>query len=308
MYYPYLRGKQFELLALRDFAKLISSKGRVFPIVEPVRRSFRGIQLALPALHGAAIPLAVVLNPQVGELEGDAEFVLKELGPELSGCTPAFIINRNVAEIRRQIERHGLRQVMLIRLPSAVDTDEEIEQLVSMDAVKALLVGDRFKSLRRKMKGLNKEVVMFSDYFAPLGKNSDYVGVPEEMFSEDYWYYHEEGYQGISDYTVLPSSFQEGGRLPYAIAIHLTCVREKRVFVEHFVSDSNSDTSNIQGKFAEAANKALTFFNNPAEDSAALGMLRDYVRREEYPGLGMLKKISILHHMELVSKILEAER
>ena len=197
---------------------------------------------------------------------------------------------------------------MLVRLPSAIDADEEIEQLVSISAVKTLLVGDRFKSLRRKMKGLNKEVVMFSDYFAPQGKNSDYVGMPEEMFSEDYWYFLDEGYQGISDYTVLPSSYQEGGRLPYAIAIHLTCVKGERMFVEHFVSDSNSDTSNIQGKFAEAANKALAFFKDPAKDTVALQMLREYVRRAEYPGLGMLKKISILHHMELVADILGAKR
>lgn len=304
MYYPYLRGKQFELLALRDFAEHVPNNRNVTPIVEPVRKTFKGIQLALPVLHRYEVPVGVVLNPQVGELVGDCDFVLNELKESSKIYRPAFIIYQNATKIRAIIEREGLEDVLLLRHPSAVDPDTEVEKLVSMDAVSTLLIGDKFKGLRRAMGTLKKEAVLWGDYFNPLVKNADYLNVPEEMFTEDFWYYNDEGYNGISDYTVLPSAFAEGGSLPYAIAIHFTYVRDKRMFVRHFVSDSNSDQSNIHGKFEEAAEKAICFFDEEKTDTYGLRLLRGYVERQEYPGLGMLKKISILHHLELVANLI----
>ena len=38
MYFPYLRGKQYELLALRDFAFESQCKEKVIPIIEPVKQ------------------------------------------------------------------------------------------------------------------------------------------------------------------------------------------------------------------------------------------------------------------------------
>lgn len=37
MYFPYLRGKQFELLALREFANKNASNRKIIPIIEPVK-------------------------------------------------------------------------------------------------------------------------------------------------------------------------------------------------------------------------------------------------------------------------------
>ena len=36
MYYPYFRGKQFELMTIRETAKLMAERG-FCPIIEPVR-------------------------------------------------------------------------------------------------------------------------------------------------------------------------------------------------------------------------------------------------------------------------------
>lgn len=306
MYYPYLRGKQFELLALRDYASKVKLNHIILPIIEPVRNSLKGISLASHVCQLEGLPLALILNPQVGDLCENPYFILNELSDSIESFRPTFILNRNVSYVRKIIAEYSLKDVILIRLSDATVTDEVVEELVSMDTVSTLVISDKFKRLRRKMKGQRKNVVMLNDCFTPLGKSTDYVGVEEDMFSEDYWYYGEEGYQGISDYTVLPSAFREGGSLPAAVVIHLTHAKDECVYVRHFVSDSNSGTGNIQGKFAEAAIKALSFFDGINYNTKALDMLRDYVSREEYPGLGMLKKISILHHLELVANILGA--
>ena len=142
------------------------------------------------------------------------------------------------------------------------------------------------------------------DFFTKQEKNVDYLDVGEEFYTEEYWYYREEQFDGISDYTVLPSMYIEGGRLPYAVAIHLTYVKDDKVNIRHFVSDSNDDTSNIQGKFAEAAKKAIEFCHLNDITSHGIVQLENAYNAQHYPGLGSLKKISILHHMELVSGIL----
>jgi hypothetical protein len=50
MYYPYLRGKQYELLLLRENAKFIK-ENNIHPIIEPVKDNFAAIKRALNELN-----------------------------------------------------------------------------------------------------------------------------------------------------------------------------------------------------------------------------------------------------------------
>ena len=52
MYYPYFRGKQFELITIREMAQLFADKGFT-PVIEPVRESLNGLKRALAAIHEA---------------------------------------------------------------------------------------------------------------------------------------------------------------------------------------------------------------------------------------------------------------
>ena len=47
MYYPYLRGKQFELIALREFAQQIQKEFHVCPIIEPVKSGLNSLKMAI---------------------------------------------------------------------------------------------------------------------------------------------------------------------------------------------------------------------------------------------------------------------
>lgn len=101
-----------------------------------------------------------------------------------------------------------------------------------------------------------------------------------------------------------------GGSLPYAIAIHLTNRGDNNIiYIHHFVSDTNFDQTNIQGKFAEASRKAIDFFDNHPLGfrSSALEELKRDVADAKYPGLGIVKKISIKHHLELMLNVLKPQ-
>lgn len=59
MYYPYLRGKQFELLALREFANESANNRNIVPIIEPVKThsTVSKLPLKLCLSRGLSLPL-----------------------------------------------------------------------------------------------------------------------------------------------------------------------------------------------------------------------------------------------------------
>ncbi|RLD40570.1 MAG: hypothetical protein DRI86_15030, partial [Bacteroidetes bacterium] len=68
MYYPYLRGRQFELIALREYALQDRDNNLITPIIELVKNTFNNIKLAIPKLILGNVKFALILNPQDGEI------------------------------------------------------------------------------------------------------------------------------------------------------------------------------------------------------------------------------------------------
>ena len=148
--------------------------------------------------------------------------------------------------------------------------------------------------------------VELDDYFNAQTKNSDYLQVDESSFSEEHIYYQEEGFTGFSDYLSIGEEYSETGFLPYAVAIHLSYDEKqtKKIKVKHFVSDSNDDTSDIAGKFAEALNKLIAWCDQTGYNSVAIPIFREYHNNGHFPGLGTLKKLSLMNHIDLVLKLI----
>lgn len=69
MYYPYLRGKQFELLALRDFSHENPNNEKIVPIIEPVKQQFNGLNTAISAMLNNGLKFAIILNPKDGDFK-----------------------------------------------------------------------------------------------------------------------------------------------------------------------------------------------------------------------------------------------
>jgi len=72
MYYPYFRGKQYELVTVRESASLIARSGFV-PIIEPVREQTSGLRKALESLAEHSASSIVILNPQIGDHSDDGK-------------------------------------------------------------------------------------------------------------------------------------------------------------------------------------------------------------------------------------------
>ena len=69
MYFPYLRGKQFELMALRDFSNDNQGNNKIIPIIEPVKLQMNGMNTALSVLIENRMKFAIILNPNDGNFK-----------------------------------------------------------------------------------------------------------------------------------------------------------------------------------------------------------------------------------------------
>ena len=308
MYYPYLRGKQFELIALRDISEKYPNCQCLCPIIEPVKYSFNGLTTAVKKMFDNEFVFALILNPMDGEFKRGDKDIISEI-PELEASKekwiPAFLFQDNLSAIRSIIEEKALTDVMII-FQDGVDTEDEVLfQFLDSEAVSSIVTGHADSRIEmRKLRGLGKKLIRLDNCFNTQARNADYSISLDEKFTEQHAFYAEESFFGFSDYTAMTNKFIDGGMLPYAVAIHLIYEKnDQQLNIHHFVSDTNDNQSNIQGKFFEAVSKARTFFSDKFK-TCAVNNLIQLLEQEKYPGLGVLKKLSIENHLELMFRIL----
>jgi hypothetical protein len=71
------------------------------------------------------------------------------------------------------------------------------------------------------------------------------------------------------------------------------------------VSDSNEDITNPAKKFYEALRKLISWYESETPElTLGLQTFLTHYKKQTYPGLGSVKKLSIMHHLELMGKYL----
>lgn len=307
MYFPYLRGRQFELIALRELVESNVLSDKVIPIIEPVKLSPTLVK-AIESYTAREKRLAIIVNPEVGafhqELSEDKnqglKVSLKESLEDKNNILYMYIMKKD-GNPTKFIERNKKNMGTICRDKDAIPVFEKYFD--GLD-VQYNLISDE-SGFRRKIK---KNRVLLEDRFQKREKNSDYVNIDDEPFSEDHIYYAEDGYVGFSDYSIVGDEYRETGFAPYAVAIHMVYFDlDDSLRVKHFVSDSNDDISDPAGKFQEALTKLVHWNESMQLDTIAMKEFDDLYRREVYPGLGTVKKLSIMHHIEMVGKFLDRE-
>lgn len=308
MYYPILRARQFELISLRELAIEGATQGYIIPILEPVKLTFNNLNLAFRVFEEKNQKVYFIVNPSVGELIGDNNHYLDYLnGLDDELVLPAFHYKNNSEYIAQSIQEFGLNQCMLICKNDIREDDEEFKILARLEQVTVINIEDpsRNRALHRFVQGLGKTYIRLDDLFEKQARNSDFLSIEEHRFSEEHLYYGIENFTGFSDYTVLSSEYSDGGSTPRAVVIHLTYINQQnQIMIRHFTSVTNDSIANIQGKFAEAAQKAVNYCRLHHLTNSAIEELENYFDEQHYPGLGTVKKISIKNHLLILSHYL----
>lgn len=308
MYFPYLRGRQYELLALRELAENNIIGSNVTPIIEPIKPS-PTLTKTINQYIQVNKDIAVIVNPQVGNFSKEFAVLKNEKiredfinSLEKQNVIVSHILNSNsVQELNRIFEQgHKKNEVLLINKNK--DYLDIYLDIFNEEKPRYSLIPEE-SSFRRKIR-TNR--VLIANRFEKQARNADYSGIKDKPFSEDHLYYKEDGYIGFSDYSIVGDEYLESGFAPFAVAIHIVFLADdSSLRIKHFVSDSNDDYNDPAGKFYEALEKLVEWQSKVNLDT--LGM-REFIKHYEngtYPGLGTVKKLSIMHHIELVSKFLD---
>lgn len=309
MYFPYLRGRQFELLAIRELAENKKLSVKVIPIVEPVRFSST-LKNMLESILKNEFKVALIKNPQVGTYFNDAKDekiaekveALRSLILENDSIIKTVLAAPDTEKHLNWLNEKGIDNSNIISIYTNRDFINYYSELFKEAALYNVIP---YEPSFRRIRG---DRIQINDRFAPLKKerNVDYLLNEDEFFSDDHLYYSGDSYKGFSDYTIVGKDYQESGFAPYAVAIHIVYfAKDMSLRVHHFVSNSNDDMKDPAGKFYEAVSKLHDWNAHMRLNTLGMQLFEELYKTEAYPGLGVIKKLSIMHHLELMGNYLE---
>lgn len=305
MYYPYFRGKQYELITIRENAERMS-KAPIVPIIEPVKQNVSGLRRTLEALVEQNVRFVLIVNPQCGELCDIAPDCIDDVVNDIllgySNFSLGYIVNQDISlQDIASFCKGALHPITIVHsgyqrgreLAVALNGQERVTEHIFIEEYCSKLYRKHFKEKNR---------VLIRDGFI---KRTNREHPEVEHFSDLHITYQDESVVGFGDFLIVGDDYTESGGPAYAVAIHLTYIdadEDDDMFVKHYLSDRTDTPVDPAGKFLEALQKLVADVekNSKIYRSEAV---KEYVKchdREHYPGLGYVKKLSMQHHIELM--------
>jgi len=310
MYFPYFRGKQYELIALREMVDVISKSRKITPIIEPVKKNISALSKTLKEFKDRNLPFILVSNPQVGDFQsGRFQFKKDIINPILGGYDRYYLgyilsSTTQLVDIENFLKAYPSTNICLIHYHSFNNSTDLINLLREYENFKhnIFIEHKTTKTYRKHFGGF--ENVYIENSFSVQKSNKDYP--EDESFSDQFSIYKDDGFFGFGDFTIVGDSYSETGGPAYVVAIHLTYLKEDDViWIKHFISNVQGNSPvDPAGKFFDALEKSTEFLNcMPLKTEGCKGFLSLHSEKK-YPGLGIVKKLSMKHHIELMSSIL----
>lgn len=304
MYYPYFRGKQYELISIRESASVMADAGFV-PIIEPVKESLNGLSRAVDAVKEAGGNMILIINPINGDLSGDASSLIDFLDEKCTDSVSAGILlseRLSLDEVERLRDLVGSRRLSFIHAGFS-DGKGLADQIKDMDNCSHIFLDNYSgKIYRRHFNG--SERILVKDGFQ---KRANRLHPPVEFFSDLHVIFADEGVDGFGDFLIAGDDYSEGGGPAYAVAIHLTFIdrdKDDEMFIHHFKSDRFDTPTDPAGKFDEAVRKLVTEVKSPDSKIFRTAAVEEFMAlhaRGHFPGLGYVKKLSMQHHIETMA-------
>lgn len=284
MYYPYFRGKQYDLFALTALLENDLLSPAIQPIIEPVKNS-NALKKFINLSQQNSQPFYLIQNPQSGDfLTADGLQQLKE-----QPTTKAMIIEQPIETLTESPE-------MFIVGNSSVPVLESDWQ----GNQAKVLVPEEFRLLR-KIEGAK---ILSQDVFTRLPKSSFYQECPDELFSTAHLTYRKKGFVGFSDFSIDSRIYYEHSYPSKILSLHLVYFEDASLRIHHFLSSEEAPTQ--KEKFFELMAEIMIWEKRLCGTQVTLGiqLLLEAAAKEKFPGMGVMRKAAVMHHMELMSRYL----
>ncbi|MBS1005378.1 sce7725 family protein [Levilactobacillus brevis] len=295
IYFPYFRGRQYDLLAFKDIAEQRCLPPNIIPIIEPVR-DIRALPQTVAAFMAANHPLVIIANPTVSdyaltqqklhdwhEWANDPNLIVGHiLTPTTlpddvtpSPDQPTLLIAHHYDELVAVQHAGWLETPTYLLVPP----EARVRQLVSRSSIS-----------------------LFDHAWLP-DHDQTYANLVDGFFSDDWVLADLLGYQGVSDYTIGGHYYSEHGYPAKAVTLHLTYFAGEQLRIHRFVSDDRTDFSHPKEKFFQAVAKLAAWLPQQptAVQTPAAKQLAVYHEQQHFPGLGVVKRLSLVHHLQTMA-------
>jgi len=311
MYYPYFRGKQFELITIRETARVLADSGFV-PIIEPVKESLGGLTKTLSAICKASGSAIVIINPSHGDCKENGVGICQlvdQTFTENNSIVPGVLLRNDMplSEVLDCYQRHRKQNPTFVHAGFANPKMLVEHFREEMHTFRNVFIDGFARNLYRKHFVDSKRILVHDGFNRK--RNADYPEIEE--FSELHVTYKSElGMAGFGDFLIVGDNYAESGGPAYAVAIHLTFIDSENddvMYIYHFVSDTKDTPTDPAGKFAQALNKLIRKLDSGRSkllETSAIAEFRELHAKGHFPGLGYVKKLSMKHHIETLASYL----
>lgn len=304
-YFPYFRGKQYELITIRESAELLGASNFT-PIIEPVKSQLNGLNKTIDAVVENDASAIVIANPQIGHFSDESQALMDLIDQKYQEDKPVtvgIIVSEQSAleDIQQLLQLLDGKRLALVHSGFADGRGlwQAIEGVQGLDC-SIFLDGKSGRLYQRHFQDMTSRILLRDGF--EKRRNADHPAV--EFFSDLHVTYDMEGMTGFSDYLMVGDDYQESGGPAYTVAIHLTYIdhdNEDAMYIRHFKSIRQDTPTDPAGKFGEALDSLIEHLNSPQNkfyETSALAEFRELHEKGHYPGLGYVKKLSMKHHIE----------
>lgn len=307
MYFPYFRGKQYELITLRESADILQQAGFV-PIIEPVKESLGGLKKMISAIVKSDGEIIVCVNPNYGDHSDNGNSIRSLLKDEFEnddGVCSGILLSEGVS-VDDVVALCADLKGSPITLIHVGFTEAKLLVEALGDAItqmRHVFLEENCGKLYRKYFKDTQRILLRDGFKRRVNREHPSI----EFFSDLHATYEEEGMDGFGDFLMVGNDYTESGGPAYAVAIHLTFIdpdKDDVMYIYHFKSIRQDDPKDPAGKFAEALDKMIEELGKPNTKILATSAVDEFVdlhARGHFPGLGYVKKLSMKHHIETLA-------
>ena len=306
-YFPFLRGKQYDLIAVRQVASNIAENGRVLPIIEPVRANSTTC-ISIEHFVEDSMPFLFICNPSYGNFRDHNENAtrardrINQALHDYDKWTPSLYVNQGTAvtELEGFIERYGdtypLALIYYGRPQGNAARNVINNNCFRWHVFRAGRVeGDYIQSVDPDSR------VLVSDPFVRQPRNADYP--PRDFFTELNTVAGNPDRLHFGDFSIVGDYYTEDGGPAYAVALHHVHYAEdsRALYISHFISDHTETPADTPGKISEAlahlVNSLDTLLPNETQACQEYRVMNE---NERSSVLGNMKRLAIKHHLEIM--------
>lgn len=302
-YFPLLRGKQNEMMALRDIAEEIVDNGNVIPIVEAVNSNPTTL-ISLDRFIEASMPFLFICNPRYGGFSNDADRLANDVISrglvDYDNWIPALYVSEGTTleELDTFTEAYeGYKLAVVYYGKPQRPVRSRIEEA---SAYFHVFVTNRVENSYIESIPVNNRVLLV-DSFRRQSRNVDYPD--QEFFTDLNTADGNRDDVAFGDFSIVGDYYTETGGPPYAVALHHIHFTEDShsLSIHHFKSDRVDTPVDTSGKIIEAIDNLIASLDNlQPNDTEACNEYRAMSEAQMSRGLGYLKRLGIKHHLEVI--------